>query len=152
MKYWWRIPEWGRWILCWPVMLVAGIASAIIVELILWWLLVAHGVSKPVFDVVSPALMSLMCIPVFFYSVYTFVPRRPTIVTGLCVGISTILGVMSVIRWIVEIIERSTEFAPLLTDALQTIAAVGGSWYWFFRFKWEPPSREYEKLTSESAT
>lgn len=152
MKYWWKIPEWGRWILCWPVILVAGIASAVIVKIVLWLLLVPHGVAKPVFDVLSPALMSLMYIPVFFYSVYTFVPRRPIIITGLCVGISSILGVMSAIRWAVEVVDGTTALTPFFTDVLQTIAAVGGSWYWFFRFKWEPPARVYEKVPAERAT
>lgn len=137
MNTWYRLPEWIRWVLCWPVIfgstiLVGGITYFFTARLLNVWRL-----PIPVAKALFPALTTFISGPVLFFLIYQFVPRKPNWVTGFFLFLSTTLGVLSAIRWVFEISGGDIEFSQFAADVLQTITAVGVSWYWFLYFKRE---------------
>jgi len=134
MNKWNSFPEWVRWILCWPIIVILTLLVGLITMILASIALDRIGISKAVAEILYPAIVTLINGPVFFFLIHQFVPRKQIWVTGFFVFVSTTLGIMAAIRWYLEITEKiATDI--LLQDMVQTITAVGVSWFWFFYFK-----------------
>lgn len=137
MEKWEKLPEWSRWILCWPLILVFPLLVGVIISLFASTVLRGFFLPDFVVEAIAPALATLLAGPVFFFFIHQLVPRKPTWVTGFFVFLSTTLGLFATVRWCVEIWSGQFEAGQFFQDALQTITAVGVSWYWFFYFRKE---------------
>lgn len=132
---WEKLPEWSRWILCWPLILVCTLLMGVVINLIASHILLDSILPDPLVKVVAPALVTFFAGPVFFFFIHLLVPRKPTWVTGLFVFFYTTLGIFAAIRLCVEILSGQFEAGSFFQDALQTIVAVGVTWYWFLYFR-----------------
>ena len=134
MNKWNSFPEWIRWILCWPIILILTLIAGFFTMNMASMALDRIWISKSVAEVLYPAVATLISGPIFFFLIHQFVPRKQNWITGFFVFISSTLGIMSVVRWYFEINEGvATDI--LLNDIFQTLTAVGVSWFWFFYFK-----------------
>ena len=135
MDKWHSLPAWARWILCWPVILFLTLLAGLVTTWFASMALDRIWISKSVAEALQPALATFVSGPVFFFLIHQFVPRKQYWVTGFFVFLATTLGVLSVVRWYIEITQSSVPISALAQDILQTITAVGVSWFWFFYFK-----------------
>jgi len=134
MNKWNSLPEWLRWILCWPVIVVIGLVMSLVSMFLASSLLNESWLPNSVEYILLPAICTFIAGPILFALIHEFVPRKPNLFTGFVVCISTVLGILSLVRWYFEVV-YGFEWNPLLRDIFQTVTAVGTSWYWFYFFK-----------------
>ena len=135
MDKWNKLPEWARWILCWPFTVILTLLAGLVTTWFASLALDRIWISKSVAEAVYPALATFMTGPVFFFFIHLFVPRKQNWITGFFVFLSTALGVGAVVSWYLLITRLSVPISELAQEILQTITAVGVSWFWFFYFK-----------------
>lgn len=135
MKKWNKLPEWSRWILCWPLILLLAFLTGIVIRYFVFNLLSDSILPDSVAKAIAPSLQTLIVCPLFFFFIHLLVPRKPTWITGFFVFLGTILGLLIAIRLCVEIWSEQFEAGPFFRDALQTITYVVISWSSFFYFK-----------------
>ena len=134
MDRWNILPEWARWILCWPIILILTLLAGLITMSLASMAVDRIWISESVAETVYPALVTFLSGPIFFFLIHQFVPRKPNWFTGFFVFFSTALGIMSAIRWYLGI-TGGVAIDNFMQDVLQTITAVIVSWFWFFYFK-----------------
>ena len=135
MGKWGKLPEWARWILCWPVIIVLTFLVGMIMITFFSFFLQGLPLPNSVIKIIAPAIYTVLTGPVFFLFIYLFVPRKLVWVTGFFVFLSTTFGILAGARWCFEIVNEQYEVGPFLQDILQTVAAVSVSWFWFLYFR-----------------
>lgn len=135
MERWHKLPEWARWILCWPLILLFTVLVGVVTIFLASSILAGSFLPRAVTEAVAPALATFLSGPTFFFFIHLLVPRKPSWFTGFFVFLSSALGIMSVIRWGLELSSGQFEAGPFFQDFLQAVTAVGVSWYWFLYFK-----------------
>lgn len=76
MEWWKKLPEWLRWILCWPLIMIAAAITQII-GVILGGLAVDRiWISKEIGEMLVPIIGSLFALPIFFFAIQHLVPRK----------------------------------------------------------------------------
>jgi hypothetical protein len=124
MKKWDGLPEWLRWILCWPIILLGMITVGLLAYFLSNMFLDRIWMPDILAAILLPAASTIVgCwfTPILFS---TFIPRRPDIVALFPTILVIILGLMASVRWYFEIMENLVPLQALLTDILQTVAAV----------------------------
>ena len=135
MKKWYALPEWLRWILCWPIIILGMIVVGLIALALANTLLDRIWIPDIAATILLPAISTIMGCSVTPYLFSTFIPRRPDIVAAVPTIFVIILGLMSVVRWYFEITDDMVPWEDLLTDILQTVAAVIFWVYVYFRLR-----------------
>ena len=137
LEKWDGLSEWVRWLLCVPVIITTLLVAFIIGDILA--IILLRGLSENVVHTLLPAVMTFLGVPILYFAIHAFVPRYQVLITGVLVGLSTILGVMSAARWGFYITGYAAVYNPpsysFAQDALQTVTAVITSWFWFFYFK-----------------
>jgi hypothetical protein len=124
VEKWDALPEWLRWILCWPIILLGMIVTGVIVYVLSNVILARMWIPDIAAEILRPALLTILGCWVTPFLFSTFIPRRPDIVAAVPTFLVIILGLMSVVRWYFEITDNMVPWEQLLTDILQTVASV----------------------------
>jgi hypothetical protein len=135
MKRWEQLPEWARWILCWPLIFVFTIVAGLFTSFLASVALARSPIPQPVATALYPALATLVSGPIFFLLIHALVPRKQTWVTGFFVFVSTSLGLMAGITWCFAFMGGNIHPTVTFQEIAQTITAVAVSWYWFLRLR-----------------
>ena len=91
MAIWFCLPEWARWILCWPVLAISWIIMIFLSQFIET---MSYGLGNPsaLIKYTAPIYANLMALPLFLYAVRYFIPRKQHyFVLAWCVFIALIL-------------------------------------------------------------
>ena len=138
---WKRLPEWTRWILCWPTLVIfiilGGCISACIEPTLNY--LLPINLSK----LISPPLGALIQTSIIYFLISFFIPRGQIILMGFGVFLETLAGIFFFgALYLITNFEnwkkilaypRTVDMQP--QDVLQMAACIIASWFWFFYFK-----------------
>ena len=120
-----RIPEWVRWIICWPLSVAAGVAG---------WLLVYSVAGLHEMGEIVPQLAHPVVVQVFFLaSLYFTVPRAKTLVVCIFMGlrsltlpffvVATLLNVFGIFR-LDEVPLDHTWWLQFVAEVLTLVASL----------------------------
>ncbi len=132
MGWWNSLPEWLRWILCWPVIVGVYLVPALMIlslsadmfDFVGWVSEVAQGV---LVSIVQAGLLA----PLIRILMKMFIPRRQDIVSGVVLGLGGLLSLMSAMRWYYEITEGLASSGEIATDMTQVVTGLA-VWGWLF--------------------
>ena len=83
MKMWLKLPEWSRWVLCWPVIFVSGLLASTIIKLFFFHVANLARVNPTVTELISPVVTMIIYLPILFWMVVSLVPRKQHYVVGV---------------------------------------------------------------------
>lgn len=126
--------------MCWPLIALLtiglGTLATLLASYLLWQMRLPPAVSRAI----APAFATIVAGPILFFLIHTLVPRFHVWITGVFVFLSTLLGVMPVLKWGIELSNGQFTWSSSLPETLQTVTAVGVTWYWFMYFRHERDS------------
>ena len=83
MEKWEKLPEWSRWILCWPIIIICSLLIHFIGSALAGMATTRIWISDEVASMISPIIESLFTLPILFYTIQIFVPRKQHYLVGL---------------------------------------------------------------------
>lgn len=130
---WIKLPEWSRWILCWPVILLLNSAIFLIAKFIMWsWLNMIHA-GEFIRVTLNSIFLPSVTISTGFFFIHIFVPRKPTIFTGFIVFSWSSFGVFEIISFFIDF--HSGNIAFPFASIIKNITSIVVSWVSFIHFK-----------------
>jgi len=83
MEQWSRLPEWARWIRCFPVILIAGSIASILSTTLAGIGLERISISARVAELLVPIVGMMIYLPMGFFLIQIFVPRKLHYLVGV---------------------------------------------------------------------
>lgn len=137
-SFWAKLPEWAKWILCWPFILILFFLSAVTTVFI------SHSILTIMPDqfseLFSPTLGAFFVTPILFLLIFLLVPRKQSLVAGIFIFLNTVYGIFYFLN--LYLINNDDKWVNLrsgedyqMPHILVVAASVLLFWYWFFYFK-----------------
>ena len=76
MKWWENLPEWLRWILCWPCLIIVALLTGLFAEYTGYLATDRIWIPDAFATLVAPMIGHLLVLPLGYYATYYFVPRK----------------------------------------------------------------------------
>jgi hypothetical protein len=135
VKAWNGLPEWARWILCWPIILAVSLAAylvgAIMADLAVDRILIPDELG----DGIAPAMASLISLPALTYAIQYFVPRKQHYVVAVLCVLYLLATVAGTYWQYVEITQSSAEVWMTLRDVAWGALGLAVVAYFFIKIK-----------------
>jgi hypothetical protein len=144
IEIWEKLPEWARWILCWPLIVLFTVLSGILIQIIFSssaWMYGFEGMSP---DFFAPRSFSEFWIhgviivfqsSVFFFSICYLVPRIQDIVAAIFAIFSTLMNSLGIIGVIITFTDGETTILQCISGTLLMCVGVATALYWAYKIR-----------------
>lgn len=135
MQWWEKLPEWARWILCWPVLTVIAAVLSFIGLYIGGLATDRLWISETLGQMAVPIISSLVTLPVLFASIQYFVPKKQHYVIFVWC-LFALLGLLaSAFMTYVGYINDSDDFWWTVRDLVWSMIGLAMGVYYFSKVK-----------------
>lgn len=144
LEKWKLLPEWSRWILCWPVLIIISIVAGFLIQMVLLsgtWRYGFDEISESfyapysLFDFFQKGLTIGAFWSVFFISVYYLIPRAQDIVSAFFCFILLVLNGLGIVGHFIAFNNSDVTFLQFLGGSILMLAGLGVSGFWTYKIR-----------------
>jgi len=135
MEKWSRLPEWSRWILCWPIIFILGIIANLFSTTLATIGLDRIWIPDRVAELLLPIIGMMFYLPLGFFLIQTFVPRKPHYVVGVYCVLSLLVLVSCVFWLYVDTVNDADGVWETLRDTVWAGIGLGMGVFFFIRIR-----------------
>jgi hypothetical protein len=135
MEKWLKLPEWIRWILCWPIILVASFVAQIVGQFMANLAVDRIWLPDDFAEMASPVIASLISLPILMYSIQYLVPRKQHYVVAVLCVLYLLVTINGFVWLYIGIVENADDVWLTVRDAVWAVLALIFGGYFFIKFK-----------------
>lgn len=136
MERWEKLPEWLRWILCWPIIIIVSIVVQFFGLILGRFAVDRIWLPDNFAEMAAPVIGSMFALPVFFFAIQYLVPRKPHYVVFVWCVLSLVASASAAFMVYVDFTNDNDEFWWTVRDFVWALITLIMGVYFFFKIKW----------------
>jgi hypothetical protein len=135
MEKWSRLPEWVRWILCFPIIVIASLIINICATTLAYLGLERIWIPDRFAELLVPIVGMMIHLPIAFYLIQILVPRKPHYLVGVYCVFALFGLVSGIFMSYLDIVNDADSVWETLRDTAWAGIGLVMSTYFFIRIR-----------------